>query len=327
MAEIGTDLAQDDLTDEFDLDEDEDSEFGAGIDLSQLTFGEKLALLRPRLALTQAFIVNSDFGDQEVNTFISGARGSVAMPLAKNFGVRLVGGADISVFDFDGDNDFIYTGRNTGEPFDELVSNVLRLEGIYLVNDHWRLLGGGFMTSRFETGVSYGDSIEGGGFLGVSYLVTEDLSVVVGLGMGSRMDRSGVGFSPIIQVEWQVTDDIEVQTEGLGIRLGTRISDSFTATFSTGFQGSRYRLGTRNGFIEEGNPNSGRVGKGTLRDRRLHVALGLIWKPSDRWRVRGSIGMVPYQQYTTKDHNGDTLDKSTINSPAFASGIAIEYRF
>jgi len=37
--------------------------------------------------------------------------------------------------------------------------------------------------------------------------------------------------------------------------------------------------------------------------------------------------MVPYQQYTTKDHDGDTLDKNTINSPAFASELAVEYRF
>jgi hypothetical protein len=37
--------------------------------------------------------------------------------------------------------------------------------------------------------------------------------------------------------------------------------------------------------------------------------------------------MVPYQQYTTKDHDGDTLDKNTINSPAFASELVVEYRF
>jgi hypothetical protein len=327
VAELGSNLAEDDLTDEFELDEDGDSAFGDGVDLSELSLAEKLALLRPRLKVEQIFIVNSDFGSQEVDTYISSIRASVALPLARKFGIRLVTAADISVYDFDGDNDFIYTGRKTGEPFDELVSNLFRLEGIYLLNERWRLLGGAFMTSRFETGVAYSSGIEGGGFAGVHYQWSEDLSVVLGLGIGSSMSKSSVALSPVFQLAWRITDDVEIKTEGIGFRIGTRLSDAFEATLGVGFEGNRYRLGDRDGFIEPGDPASGEVNKGSLRDRRLHVAASLVWRPSDKWRIRTSLGMVPYQQYTTKDHDGDTLDKNTINSPAFASELAVEYRF
>ena len=323
MIELGEVLAEEDVTEESPQ---EEAEASAEIDLSELTFAEKLALLRPRFRLTQVFIVDSDFGKQEVNTYITAMRGELRMPLSHTFGIRLIADGQISNYDFSGSNDFLYTGRATGEPFDELIANVYRLEGMYQWNEEFRLFGGVFVRSRFERGVSYGDGIEGGGFAGFRY-VWRDLTVVLGVGMGSRMDKDDPSVSPIFQLAWQITDDTDVQTEGLGFRIGTRFSDQFSGSLSVGFQGSRYRLKNRSGLSDRDDPTSGPVKKGTLRDRRLHLVTGLTWRPNRTWRVRASVGMVPYQQYTSKNHRGNTVDKSAINNPAFASVLSAEYRF
>jgi hypothetical protein len=45
------------------------------------------------------------------------------------------------------------------------------------------------------------------------------------------------------------------------------------------------------------------------------------------WKLRGSLGMVAYQQYTSADHDGNKVDQATANRPAFGGRIELRYRF
>jgi outer membrane receptor protein involved in Fe transport len=106
-----------------------------------------------------------------------------------------------------------------------------------------------------------------------------------------------------------------------------RVSPTLSLELGARFEGHRYRLDTRKGPIEPGDPQSGPVGKGTLSDRRLHVGVGISWKLAPSWRLDATVGTVAYQRYKSADHDGHKLDDATANGPAFACRLGLQVRF
>jgi outer membrane receptor protein involved in Fe transport len=296
-------------------------------DLEGVDLFERLTQLAPRISLLQAFVIDSDFGKSEVDTFISELRASVGIPITKKLGIRLSNVVEAEYFDFDNRNELIYTGQSSGAPFDPLISHRTRIDARYMLAQTWLIGGGAFFQSRVEDGASYGSGITGGVGLVFGKELWGQLSLLLGVGVSSRLDQSSPGISPIFQVRWKVNDDTEIRSEGLGARVLHRVSPTLKLDVSARFEGHRYRLDKRNGLVDPDDPTSGTVGKGSLRDRRFHVSTGATWAFAERWRLRGAVGVVAYHQYTSADHNGKKVDSTTANGPAFGCAFEVRYRF
>jgi hypothetical protein len=231
--------------------------------------------------------------------------------------LRLVAHAEANTYDFDGNRRFLKTGRASGDPWDELFSTSLRLEGRYQVTDEWAIIGGTLYRSRWERGAEYASGIQGGGFAGVGYIFRERFSVIVGVGLKSRLGRDGVKASPLIKLGWQITDKIEIESDGVGARIAYRPIQELTLFIRGALESDSYRLERR----------EGRVGRGVLSDRKAPLMVGWSWKITPHWRFRGALGAVLYQRWRVSENDGSTVDSETSRSPAFTGRLQVEYRF
>ena len=285
-------------------------------EFSALDLFKRVSELRPRIRLEQDWTIDQDFSDSEVDSFTSGLRVSVVAPVTPDLAVQLIARADATHFDFAGDPRFLDTGRSSGDPFDELFANQLRLQARYQLGAHWAVFGGAQLSSRWEAGARYDDGIEGGGFFGVGYIFGDRLSLLFGMGISSRMGRSSVSLSPLVKIGLKLSDDVEIQSEGTGARIVVRVHPELKLFLNGGLKSTRYRLGDRSSL--EG---------GSLRDRRAPIEASLSWRITKRWRLRAGAGTVVYQKYTVSDTHGNKVDSARSNEPAFTGNFELEFRF
>jgi hypothetical protein len=285
-------------------------------DLSVLDLFDRARELRPRISLRNESTVELPHDDAHVDSFAERLRVSVAAPLGPSIVVRLQGQLEATLFDFDGDRRFLDTGRRSGDPFDELLSNDFSLEGRYAVNEDLGIVGALSYESSWERGARYADGIELDGVLGFSYVFRNTLSLVAGAKAGSRIGGS-VSFSPVVRVGWRVTDRIEIQTEPIGLRVTAKVTNKLAL----------YLSGRRSSQSWDLENRGGSVGKARLRDRKVPILLGARWKLTKHWRLRGFVGAIAYQKYSVRDDDGDTIDREKANGPAFTFQARVDYRF
>jgi hypothetical protein len=272
--------------------------------------------LRPRFRLSQEATIDQSFSGADLDTYRTQLRAQVVAPLSERLAIRVVGTGFVNTYDFDGDRRFLYTGRARGDPFDELFSTQLRVEGRYQMGDNWALLGGGSYRSRWESGAAYESGIQGEGFAGFGYIFADRFSIIAAVSVQSRLGRSGTTVSPLVKLGFKPTDNLEIETDGLGGRIAYRPIKPLTLFLRGALDSDRYRLAKR----DRG------VGRGTLRDRNAPVVAGWSWRISKHWRFRGHLGAVVYQQWRVTKKGGGTVDEETSRSPAFTGRLQIEYR-
>ena len=285
-------------------------------DFTALDLFEGIRRLRPRIRLLQEGVIDQDFGGSQIDLFESGLEASVVAPLSRVAVIRLAGSVSGAYYDFHGDETFIDTNRS-GDPFDSLMSTQFQLEGRYQITDSWTIVGGSQFSSRWEEGSAYARGIQQGGFVGVGHLFGDRFSAVVGLGVRSRMGRGGVSLSPVVQLGWRITDNVEIETRGLGVNIAARVSRDLTLYLISGFPSESYRLGDRGDDVD----------RGVLIERNVPVRIGARLRISKRWRLRAFAGAVFYQRYTVEDSDGNFHDSASTSNPAFSGTLGLEYRF
>lgn len=84
------------------------------------------------------------------------------------------------------------------------------------VTDEWRVTAKGFFRFAGEEGADFGDALTGGGYVGASYAISEDLVLGGALGLSTRLEEDTRWFFiPIVY--WGITDDVRLQsTYGVG---------------------------------------------------------------------------------------------------------------
>ena len=270
-----------------------------------------------RFRLEGNFVPDADFGSADVtSTRVAGAI-KMLIPVSDRLGFRVLLRSGAAVYDFDGDKRFLNTGRTSGDPFDELIETAFSIGGRYRLNDTWSILGRTSLSSRHEDDASFGSGIEGGGKLGVGFNWRGRIRLVAGLGLGSRMTKSGVRISPAFLGEWEINDRLKLAIDGFQGKLTGRINEAFRLSVFGGIASKRYRLEDR----------EGEIGKGSIRDRRKLVGLRGDWRMNSRWRVRTELGSVLDQEFKVEDSDGEEFDTSRSNGPAFFGSLRVEYRF
>jgi hypothetical protein len=258
-----------------------------------------------------------DFGT-DVVTFRSTVRAEMRFPIAKNFGGALSARFGVTNTDFSGSNGFLNTGRTSGDPWDELYDFSLRLRTRYIINDTWGLVFAGTMISRWEDGASFGDGQKQGGAVGVTYDLGDRLSLVAGVSVDSRIVGGGVKVNPFGAISYQINDVHSLKSHGLGLLLRSRWNEAITTYFYGTIRGRRWRLDDR---------NDGVVDKGSLRDRKVPIGVGVRWKFGDGWRLRADLAVIVYRQLKVTDDDDDKVDTKTADAPGVFGSLELQYRF
>ena len=173
----------------------------------------------------------------------------------------------------------------------------LRLQGTFLFEDccalladdeRWSLHGRGILEgSAGKPGPSLGSGSRGGGTLAVGYQIPGRLELALGVQLSSKLLRSGMSVSPVLELGWKISDrwysaeqrlrrPARVPAEGRPDGLCVRSPPHPTATGSTTAPAAWAR--------------------GESGSRRVPTGLGLRWDALPWLRVTTSAGVLAWQE-------------------------------
>ena len=284
---------------------------------------QRRVLYPVRLRFDSRFIVDSDFGSTDATFYNPRGQLRLTVPVAEGTALRFFAEGDALISDWDGTTDLFDLGPTSSDPFDTLYSGGLLLQGVHVVghsslladSEEWAVVGAGRVSSSFESGADFDDSITGGGSIGVSYHVDDKVEIVTGVSVSSRLDRNNVRVMPLLSFAWQATDRLRIRGSASGARIDFDLNDTVRLFARARIQTERYRLDRRPGL----------TGAGTVRDRSIPVGLGVLWKFHERLRLSLFGGVVAYHQIRTYDGNRDTI-RSITSDPAPVFEIRIDLR-
>ena len=260
-----------------------------------------------------------DFDGTDVTTFRTTAGAEIRFPITRKYLAAVSTQVGITATDFHGDNGFIDTGRpTTKDPWKELHEFSLRYRSQYLVNDNWGVMLAAWMVSRYEDGASFNNGLKGAGATGISYRYGDNITVVLGVSVSSRIVGGGASVNPFGQLAWKIDDRHTLSTSGLGLRLRSRWNKAITTDVFARYKGRRWRLDDREGTT---------ANKGSLRNRGLPIGVGLQWKFLKGWRLRTEFGLVAYRQVKITDKDGDSTDNETADAPGVFGSLMVQWRF
>ncbi len=206
-------------------------------------------------------------------------------------------------------------------PWDEIRTARLSVPVRWTMNQSWS----GFLVptlrSTREAGAGSGDSLTGGGFVGVAYRFGPRLTLGPGLGLLTRLEDDADVF-PVLLVNWKITQRLSLETgRGLGATLGPGLQLRFEATprwnLSAGarFERLRFRL-------DGDGPTPGGVGE----DRSLPLFAGATysWTPSLQLSVLGGASV--NGKLRLEDRTGERLAQEEYDAAPFL-GVTFNARF
>ena len=263
-----------------------------------------------------------EFKSTDVTNFRTTATGDVRFPITKKYFAAISTHFGITNTRFSGKS-FIQSGKSSGDPWNDLYEFSLRFRSQYLINDRWGLMVASWMVSRYEDGAKFRDGMKGAGAVAVTYNFGDKFNLVAGAALSSRIVGGGVRVNPFGQFSWKIDERHTFSTSGLGLGLKSEWNKSITTYFYGRYKGRRWRLDDRN----DAPINGKSVNRGSLRDRRVPIGVGVRWKFLKGWRLRGDFGLIAYRQLKTTDDDGDSVDTVTSDAPGVFGSLLVQRRF
>lgn len=249
------------------------------------------------LRLRADYTFGADFQDAGGDVSVTHVGGGLGVGMSLGDRARLLLNLDGegSWYNFSNVSNFI-AGTPDQDPMD--FGYIVRFAPglVYQLNETWGLTGGGILQVGAEDGADAGDAITGGGYLGVRYQLAQGAFVTLGVIAVTQLEDDTL-FLPLLGLELAITERIQLENEGLGLRIMARIDDHWRVGIFGKYEIREYRLA---------DDNLSAPG-GVLRDSRVPVGVNLEWQPTSNVRLRLSGGAIVYQQYKVDDSNGNEL--------------------
>jgi hypothetical protein len=224
-------------------------------------------------------------------------------------------GAGRDRYDFSGDLGFV------DEPWDRIDQLRFSVPLTWAFDEQWTLFA--IPTLRFygESGASAGDSATGGALAGVSYRFGDSLTIGPGLGVLSRLEDS-VGVFPILILDWKITDRISLETgrglgatQGPGLDLHYRLSDSWSFGLGARYESLRFRLDDR-----------GSAPDGVGEDSSIPVYLSATYSRGRDVQISAIAGVEINGELRLEDSEGRRLARDDYETAPFL-GATFNVRF
>lgn len=184
----------------------------------------------------------------------------------------------------------------------------------YAFDQNWSVFGGFGPEFSGEHGAEVGDSVTFGGYGGGRYAFSEKFALSFGLQARTRIEEDA-RVLPLLGIEWQITEQVRLTTEGPGVRLTVRIDDTWSFNFGGTWESRDFRLDD-----DSSNP------EGILRDSRGLVVCGVDFSPRHWVTLSAYGGAVVWQEFRFDDRDGNELLEDNADPTVFA-GFSATFRF
>jgi hypothetical protein len=189
---------------------------------------ERLSLLGRvlRVRFSARTLPSANFGSSEVGRWTPEARFRVRFPITEDSVGRVTARFRSARYNWGGGNLFGSSTLQKGLPND-FYGAAIELHAahaadfvpkLFIDGEVWSLVAGAWWRSRWAPG-AFDEGMTGGGLVGISYALTDRLRIVLGVGVESRIGRSGVRFRPTGSLHWKISERWKIRTRGLGAQI------------------------------------------------------------------------------------------------------------
>jgi hypothetical protein len=284
----------------------------------------------PDFRISQTGLVDSHFDELSLSTARTTLTAGVSFPLTKRSAMRLRGTGQFAIYEFSG-NPPVADISPSELALGNFYSNSWELMGRHKFSDRWAGIAGLRLGSSFESGASYGDGLRVSGLAGLGFRNSSNFTLVLGIVVGTRLDRDGVRVGPLVDFKWQFAERYKLESSGLGLRFTGTLNDRLDLFVSARGSGRRYLLVDRptNGPCPPpgGEPCPPDRGLGSMRDRWVSVLVGTDWEFVKHWVLRAHIGAMAYRKISFYDEDGEELSSHEAKGSALILGLRVRFRY
>lgn len=204
-----------------------------------------------------------------------------------------------------------------GEPFSSFTRQNVGVVVAHAIDRQWSVLTLGGVGVARERSADVGESIVWRAGAGVTYRVSENISVGVSVIAQSQLEDS-VQILPLPQIdaEFQLAEQwtLKLGTIG-GAALEYQATEELAFNLKAGYDDRQYRL-----------DDTGFAPGGVFDDTAVHLMLGVNWKPVRGLEVTAGVGSQLWRRFKIQDSNGNRLGRVETD-PTLMLHAGLSYSF
>ncbi|MDX2167294.1 MAG: hypothetical protein SF182_09530 [Deltaproteobacteria bacterium] len=216
------------------------------------------------------------------------------------------------------DYDFGGTGGSSNQPWGTILTLRLVSKLTYALDEQWGLTVGGVFIASPESGADWGDSISGGGLLGVDFRPAKKFFISLGAAIITELEDD-VTVAPSINMIWLPAPDWAVRVGAVPAAGGSaaagevayKVLEPLEIGLGLLFNQRRFRL-----------DDSGIAPDGVGEENNLPLRLRLGWTITPNFSAHVFAGAALAGELQLDDRNGNLLAKSDYD-PAPYVGLRL----
>lgn len=264
---------------------------------------------------TASYAFDADLdGGASLSVARAGVNVTPAFMIGQAVRVSLNSNAEYSRYEFDKLQNFEGVAGSVGNVPDDTVQVVLRPSVAVFFSEDFAVFGGPVFTFGGEPDVDIGDSVTYGGFAGFNYQISPGVWIGTGIAFTQELASDGLVL-PLVNVAWQINDQLRFDATGLSARLSYAVTPEFTIYAAGAYEFREFRLG-----------EASIVSGGVLSDESIPVTLGVDWKVNSNLTLGVFGGVVAWRQVEFfNDTDNSIADDNSAVTPY--GGIKAELAF
>ncbi|MEM9550724.1 MAG: hypothetical protein AAGA05_06100 [Pseudomonadota bacterium] len=207
-------------------------------------------------------------------------------------------------------------------PWDDVEDISLSFPVSFPINDRVNMFVVPSLRYDYESDAKASDGDTYGVFAGVTWKLSDRLTIGPGLGAFTQIEDDDLEVFPSLLIEWEIADRLSLSTLdapgaslGPGLGLNYDVSDTLRIGLSARVQSTRFRL-------DDDGIAPGGVGE----DTSLPVVVGMRYRPNPGMSLSAFVGADFDGELTLEDSNGNTVSKQDYDTAPIA-GISFRLAF
>ncbi len=215
-------------------------------------------------------------------------------------------------YSFDGYDFTSGPGITALEPWDSIHAVSLSVPMRIGIDNDWSGYLIPSLRSSGESGADFGETISGGGLVGIAYRFSERLTIGPGIGVQSQLEDTATIF-PILIVDWKITDRLSLSTgRGLGATLGPGLTLNYQPD-----QKWEFTIGGRYEKLRFRLDKDGPVPSGIGEDKAFPLFAGCTYRFSRKAHVSLVGGVELGGELRLEDNDGNRIHKESYDPGGF----------
>jgi hypothetical protein len=222
--------------------------------------------------------------------------------------------AEFRDYEFATNNPILPGDPNSSEPFDTVQTYEIGLTTIIRQSRELTYIVGGSLSSSYEPGADFDESIGGQLLGGVTYALSEDLTLGFGANIIFDLDDRPNAI-PLPFVEWRFAEGWELASGARGVEVTYERSEDLTLGIGARFLGREFRL-----------DNEGTLPGGIAEDNAVAIAGFFEWDITRSLTLELAAGAEVFRRLELRDANDVRVFEDDTDT-AFLAAARLTFRF